>query len=223
MTLACKTAPEERFLSSVREAGIEAVELFVSEKMLDDTDSLSETCRKFPLRYAVHANNGAFRMRELAAFTAGIGAEIVVFHDIYWESEWDEIADIFRGTGARLCVENTHSVHEPLKFRRRYGMGMCLDLEHLQLECNGVYEEEFVKVIGTAWHIHLTGYRPGTASWHTHVHHAGPYGKKMLDMIKRSGFSGMVVSEAKVSQQTVAEFKRLKAFYDGNAPKCKDS
>ena len=92
-------------------------------------------------------------------------------------------------------------------------MGRCLDMEHLQIECAGVYEEEFIPVIKQASHIHLTGYASGTGLWHTHIHHSPEHGLYMLNLLKKTGYSGFVVSEAKKSLQTYAEFEKLNDFY----------
>ena len=63
----------------------------------------------------------------------------------------------FTDVRTKVCIENTHSVHEPLKLMRRYGFKRCLDLEHLQMKCAGG-SEAFMPVIRNAAHIHLTGY-----------------------------------------------------------------
>ena len=68
----------------------------------------------------------------VARISKAIGAERVVFHDVFWEDEWRKIARLFSRQHTKVCVENTRSVHEPVKFMRRYGMGRCLDLEHLE-------------------------------------------------------------------------------------------
>ena len=92
--------------------------------------------------------------------------------------------------------------------------GMCLDLEHLQMECNGVYAEEFIRVIAQASHIHMTGYAFGSNRWHTQMHHSPEHAAYLLRLIAKSGYKGMVVSEARMSQQTYDEFKKLKEFFE---------
>lgn len=77
----------------------------------------------------------------------------------------------------------------------------------------GVYEEEFLPVIRDASHIHLTGYIFGSKLWHTHLHHSPEHSLYMLDLIKRCRYSGFVVSEARASLQTYAEFKKLNDFF----------
>lgn len=181
--------------------------------MLSETGRIEKICAKFPLRYAIHAPNTGCGPKRLAEFTEAIGAEVVVTHDIYWEDEWMEIVSLFKNLNARLCVENTYSIHEPAKFMRRYGLGRCLDLEHLQMECAGIFEEEFVRFIKQAEHIHLTGYSSGTDLWHSHIHHAPEQGRYFLDLIHKSGYSGFIVSEARSSFQTAEEFRALNDFF----------
>lgn len=213
IVLAAKSSPQENILDDIKEAGLGAVELYISSKMLEDVCAVSQVCKKFPFRYAVHAPNEGCNPHQLAELVNAISSEVVVFHDIYWEDEWRDIVNIFKNSEAKLCVENTFNVHEPLKFMRRYGFGRCLDLEHLQMECSGVYEEEFLKVMKQASHIHLTGYIYPSELWHTHIHHSPKHGLYLLGLLKKSGYSGFVVSEAKIVFQILSEFKALNKFY----------
>jgi len=213
ITLAVKCPPEERLLSYAERAGLTAVELYTTADMMDRAGEIEGICRKFPLRYAVHAPNTGCNPSALAEFTQAVGAEVVVTHDIYWEDEWMEIVNVFSGAKAVLCIENTYSIHEPVKCMRRYVLGRCLDLEHIQMECAGIFEEEFVRFIKQAAHIHLTGYSHGSDLWHTHIHHSPELGAYFLNLIHRSGYSGFVVSEAKSSYQTVEEFRALNDFF----------
>ncbi|MBU2541505.1 MAG: sugar phosphate isomerase/epimerase [Candidatus Omnitrophica bacterium] len=213
IVLAVKSAPELRILSDIEKAGICGVELYLNGQMLGNLDVLIALCRRFSFSYAVHAPHDLGTPDKLSELVKAIGAKIVVFHNIYWEDEWLDITKIFTPIKTKLCVENTHSVHEPLKFMRRFGLGRCLDVEHLQLECCGVYEEEFLPVIKDASHIHLTGYVFGSDLWHTHLHQSPDHSLYMLDLIRRAGYSGFVVSEARASLQTYFEFKKLNDFY----------
>ena len=214
ITIAAKCTPDEKILADIEKAGISAVELYTNLNYLQKLGFVKKTCRKFPFRYAVHAPNDACETELLAELVDEIEAEIVVFHDIFWDSEWEHIAEVFKGIKAKVCVENTHSVHEPLKLMRRFGMKRCLDLEHLQMQCAGVYEEEFLPVIRQAAHIHLTGYFYGSDLWHTHLHHSPEHSAYFLNLLKEAGYTGLVVSEAKTSLQTYEEFKGLKDFYN---------
>lgn len=210
--IAAKCAPQDNILSDVERAGLEAVELYFSEKILDDLKKVISVCKNYPFKYAVHAPNDGYNPYNLAELVETIGAEIVVFHNIYWEDEWKNIVKAFKNIKAKLCIENTHSVHEPLKFIRRYGFGRCLDLEHLQMQCAGVYEEEFIPAIKQASHIHLTGYTYGSKLWHTHIHHSPEHSLYLLNLLRKACYSGLVVSEAKISLQTYEEFKKLSDF-----------
>ncbi|MDD4910530.1 MAG: hypothetical protein PHR44_07645 [Candidatus Omnitrophica bacterium] len=215
ITIAVKCAPERRILSAAQKAGIKAVELYLSSEILKGFNKIARLCGDFSFRYAIHAPSNEYDPRRLAGLAKEIGAGIVVFHNIYWEDEWQDIAAIFRAVKVRPCIENTYSVHEPLKFMRRYGCGRCLDLEHLEMECAGIYEEEFIKVIKQASHIHMTGYVGGSALWHTHIHQSPEHSRYLLGLLNRAGYRGMVVSEARASLQTYEEFKKLKDFCSG--------
>lgn len=214
MIIAAKCAPKENTLSDISKAGLGAVELYLSKTFLKDVPSIVRMCGNFPLRYAIHAPNDVFAMEQLAELSVGISAEVMVFHNIYWEDEWNGIAERFKDLPARLCVENTYSAHEPVKFMRRYGMGRCLDLEHLQMECCGLYEEVFVEIMREASHVHLTGYTYGSELWHTHIHYSPEHGANMLDLLKKADYRGFVVSEARASQHTYADFRKLQKFYE---------
>jgi hypothetical protein len=80
------------------------------------------------------------------------------------------------------------------------------------MECAGVFEEAFLPVIRQTAHIHLTGYNYGSRLWHTHIHHSPEHNVYLLNLLKKAGYSGLVVSEAKVSLQTLSEFKNLREF-----------
>ena len=214
ITLAAKCAPERTILDTVKRSGISAVELFLSKKILSDFESAVAACGEHDFIYAAHAPNDDFNPGALAQFVSEIGAALVVFHDIYWEDEWKKIMKSFKKVNALLCVENVSSIINSSKFIRRYGAGRCLDLEHLQFEIMGVFEEEFINVMKDAKHIHLTGYSAGSTLWHTHINHAPEHGRYMLDLIAGSGYNGMVVSEARTELQTYDEFRALKDFFD---------
>lgn len=212
ITIAAKCAPDEQILTSIEKAGLSAVELYTNLNYLRNLSKVKKTCKEFSFRYAVHAPNDCFEPDLLAELVDELKAEVVVFHDIFWDDEWEQIASVFTNVRTKVCVENTHSVHEPLKLMRLYGFKRCLDIEHLQMQCAGVFEEEFLPVIRQAAHIHLTGYFYGSDLWHTHIHHSPQHGIYFLNLIRREGYSGFVVSEAKTSLQTYDEFKKLKNF-----------
>jgi len=215
MILAVKCSPDKVILSDVCKAGLGAVELHLTEGLLDDVKRIVKLCRSFPLRYAVHAPNEGYAMKGLAELAKEIDAEVVIFHNNYWEDEWADIVKIFKGVPSRLCIENIYSANEPVKFMRRYGIGRCMDLEHLQMQGAGIYEEGFIPIMAEASHVHLTGYYYGSSLWHTHIHYSSKHNSYILNLLKSVGYSGFVVSEAKTSLQTYAEFKGLNEFFKG--------
>lgn len=213
MQIAAKCAPKEQLFNSIKNSGLSAVELYLSSAIMSDLDGVIRLCKNFSFRYALHAPKDGYAPLKLARLAKAINATTIVFHDIYWEDEWSQLVRAFKNTKVKLCVENTSGVDDPLKFMRRYGLGRCLDLEHLQMQCRGVYEEEFMTVIREAAHIHLTGYIYGSELWHTHLHYNPRHARYLLGLVERSGYRGMVVSEARVSLQTTEEFMKLNRFY----------
>ncbi|HOT74250.1 MAG TPA: hypothetical protein PK467_00575 [Candidatus Wallbacteria bacterium] len=212
--IAAKCAPDAGILSNIQKAGIKAVEIFLSKQLLTKRSVLIDVCKDYDFRYAVHAPNDDFSPDALAEFVYGTNAEAVTFHDIFWEDEWLMIIERLKNLQVKLCVENLGSVHDSAKFMRRFGFGRCLDVEHLQIEVAGVNEAEFVNAMREATHIHLTGYSFGTRNWHTHIYQNYEHGIYMLDLIKKSGYNGLVVSEAGCSFQTFADFQKLSRFYE---------
>lgn len=213
MIIAAKCAPEEKILKDIEKAGLSAVELYTSGSYLCKLEDIKRICKRFSFRYAVHSPNDGYQPELLAELVDDIKAEIVVYHDIYWEDEWGHIAEVFKPGKAKICIENTHSVHEPLKLMRRYGFKRCLDLEHLQMQCAGVYKDEFLPVIRQSSHIHMTGYFYGSDLWHTHIHQSPEHSIYILNLLKKADYQGLVVSEARTSLQTYDEFKRLNDFF----------
>ncbi len=209
--IAAKSAPDGKIFKDAKRAGINAVELYLSEAIIGDIKSIASLCGDFSFRYAMHAPNDCYDPKKISWLARVINAEIVIFHNIFWEDEWPVIMKAFKGVRAKPCIENTL---EALKFMRRYKMGSCLDLEHLQMECGGVYEEEFLKVINKASHIHLTGYVWGSQLWHSHIHYSAQHNLYMLGMIKKAGYRGLITSESMMAQQTYDEFKRLHDFFE---------
>lgn len=214
ITLAAKCAPCERKLFYIEKAGIKAVELYTNLEYLHRLNEVKKVCKRFVFSYAVHAPNDGYEPKTLAELAVAVNARNIIFHDIFWQDEWEAIARVFKPLNMALCVENTYSVYEPDKIIRRFGFKRCLDLEHLQMQCAGFYEEEFSRLISEATHIHMTGYRYGTELWHTNIHVSSRHSRYQLDLLKRGGYKGMVVSEAKVSSQTPEEYKKLKRFFD---------
>jgi len=212
MIIAAKCAPVESVLRDIKKGGIAAVEIYTNLKYLHNVSETKQICRRFPFRYTVHAPNDSYEPDLLAELVDDIKAEIVVFHDIYWEDEWGYIVKVFEGINTKLCVENTSSIRESLKVMRRFGINHCLDLEHLQMQCAGVFEEVFLNVMRQASCVHLTGYYYGSNLWHTHIHHSPEHSIYLLGLLKGAGYSGIVVSEGRECFQTLIEFKNLNEF-----------
>ncbi len=213
MILAAKSRPDKRVFRDIQKAGLTAVEVYLSCNMLNDIRGIVQLCKEFPFQYAVHAPNDGYAPEKVLELIDAIGAQILVFHNMYWDDEWEHISKVFKDTRTRICVENISYVQEHARVLRRYRFGSCLDLEHMQLECAGIYEEEFIPYVSTAMHVHLTGYSFGSQLWHTHIHHAPEHGEYMLNLLMKANYKGFVVSEARVSLQKYEEFKRLNDFF----------
>jgi hypothetical protein len=196
----------------VHQSGLKAVELYLDNTWLDRAAEILDSCGSFPLRYAIHAPNDSFRPEELARLALGLRAEIMVFHDIFWDDEWEILKNAFLTLPTKICIENIATMHQPLKFMRRFGMGLCLDLEHLQLEVGGVYKDEFLRLMRMASHVHLTGYSFGSQLWHSHIHQSPVPCSALLNLLEMANYSGMIVSEARVDYQSLDEFSRLFTF-----------
>lgn len=161
MVLAVKSSPNKDIFSSAEKAGISALEIYLSKDILKNLNAIIKLCGRFNFRYAIHFPNDCYEPEKLAELSETIKAEAAVFHNIYLDNEWDKLAKIFSNVMTKVCIENISSSNEADKFERRYGFGRCLDLEHLQMECCGVHEEEFIRMFKQASHIHLTGYKYG--------------------------------------------------------------
>jgi sugar phosphate isomerase/epimerase len=213
MTLAVKCYPTQPILDAAAEAGMEAVELYTSVDLLRDVDAVAGTCSGYPFRYAVHAPGEGYEPEALASLVGRIGAEVVVFHDIYFQDEWEHLVGKLRPLGCKLCLENVLSAVDTVKYMRRFGLGRCLDLEHLILETSGIFEEPLLGLMKQSAHVHMTGYVHGSRGWHTHFHHAPAQSTYLLDLLQETGYCGMVVSEAREDFQTAGEFRALNEFF----------
>src|SRR3989338_2891275 len=118
IALAIKCAPVPDILANVVNAGITGVELYTNLKWLENIQGTIKTCQDFPLRYMVNSppNDYSPCIVELAQ---AINAELVVFHDVFWEDEWSGIKKDFNGTNIQVCVENVSSSIEVVKIMRR--------------------------------------------------------------------------------------------------------
>ncbi|MDD4004601.1 MAG: TIM barrel protein [Elusimicrobiaceae bacterium] len=213
-TLAAKCRPNALLFDRVAQAGINGMELYLSSSIIERPKEIVRLCSRFSFKYAVHAPNDCHAPKTVRDIAAAIGAPVCVYHDIFWEDEWRETIAAFEGSGVKICVENIMGIHEPAKFERRYQTGRCLDLEHLQMECGGVYEDEFIPWIRQASHIHLTGYSAGSSLWHTHLHFDPHHSAYLLSLIEKAGYSGLVVSEARVATQSEQDFRDLADFFN---------
>jgi len=214
ITVAAKVAPQKDLLDMVLESGLTAVELYTSAEMLKDPDKLISLCKSFPFKYAVHVPNEPHNPKAVEKVAREIGAKVAVMHDIFWEDEWRASIEAFKGSPVKLCVENIRSSQDPIRFMKRYGLGRCVDLEHLEIECHGIYEEIFINMVKQASHIHMTGYELNSKLWHSHIHHNPSHCEYFLDMLVKTGYKGLVVSEAGCELQTLEEFKKLRTFFD---------
>jgi len=196
----------------IQRAGLRAVEVWTDDSVLRRAEEVIRLCRRFDFRYAVHAPTDGFNPRALAGLAEGIKAEVTVCHNIYWEDEWRELSLAFRDLPAKLCVENVFAPIEVTRVMRRFELGLCLDLEHIQLQANGVFEEGYLPVMRRASHVHMSGYYFGSEKWHTHLHHSPGHSRRLLDLLRAAEYSGLVVSEARVSLQTEEEFRALSRF-----------
>jgi len=214
ITLAAKCAPEASILDSVVEAGISAVELYTNSAWLEKIDSIVRTCEDYPLRYAVHAPPEGYEPDRITDLSERLGAEVCVFHNIYWEDEWEYITKNFKRLKCKVCVENMASAIEQNKYMRRFGVGRCLDLEHLIMEVNGIFDGPFLNIIRNSIHVHMTGYTLGVDDWHTHIHEYPEQSIRLLNLLREGGYSGFVVSEARESGQTLEKFRELRNFFE---------
>lgn len=211
--LAAKCAPFGENLERVTACGYHAVELYLTEEHLEDPVALAALCKRFPLEYALHSPNFAFSPAPLELLARETGANVVVFHPFLWDDEWAKLFEIFKGAKARICIENITSVHEPIRFVRRYNAGVCLDMEHAQMETVGSHEDVYRFALRHATHVHLTGYEPGSNKWHTPLHHSPEHTTRLLDIILESGYKGLVVNEADTRYQNTEELTDSAIFF----------
>ena len=213
MILTAKCAVDGNILKLIEKAGIEAVELYTKTSFLKKKEESVKICRDFPFSYAVHAPTNGFEPDLLAEFVSEIKAKIVILHNIYWMDEWSAMAKALQEVNAKFCVENIVSLQEPFKIMRRFDAGYCIDLEHLQMEICGLNEETMFHLFKRVSHVHMTGYSFGSQAWHTPLHHNTAHSTYLLNLLKKAGYEGMVVSEASTQYQTASEFVKLQEFY----------
>jgi len=214
ITIAAKCAPEASILDAVVEAGISSVELYTDSSWLEKIDTVVSICESYPLRYAVHAPPDGYEPDKIAELSERLEAEVCVFHNIYWEDEWEYIVKKFANLECRICIENMASAIEQNKYMRRFGVGRCLDLEHLIMEVNGIFDGPFLNIIRNSAHVHMSGYALGSCNWHTHIHEYPEQSIHLLNLLREAGYSGFVVSEAQQSGQTLKEFRALRKFFE---------
>ena len=207
-----KCAPDKKLLSLVADAGFAGVELYTNRHIIAAGDRVIKLCRNFKLRYAVHGPNDDCRVEDLVNFIRKFRPEVLILHNLYWDDEWEYLYKKTKGLPTKVCLENTFSITEPVRFMRRYGFRMCTDLEHLQVEAAGLFGEVFLDILKQAGHVHITGYRYGKTEWHTPAYFNPGHTLKLFRLIKNSGYSGLLVSEAGVKYQTKEGFEQLKRF-----------
>jgi hypothetical protein len=212
LTIAAKSAPSEEIFKFIHNAGIKGLEIYTDMQILQDFESIIQLCSKYPFRYSLHAPSHEFEFNKLAKIASEINAEIVTFHPIYWPEEWKEIIAHFEKIDSQICVENISSLMDINRLHRRFKLGFCFDIEHFQMEINGLFTDVFSQLVKKANHIHLTGYYFGSKDWHTPIYKSPQHSLQILNYISESGYSGLVVSEASLQYQTPSEFKNLKQF-----------
>lgn len=213
-SLGIKCAADREILSAAEQAGLKAVEIYTNDHWLANADHIIDRCKEYSFRYAIHAPVNGLRISELRDLAEAISAEVVVMYPLYWPDEWTQIVEAFEACSARVCVENIDGIMEPLKLVRRFGVGLCVDVEHLIQMVGGMIDFAFPGLLKQASHIHASGYRFGTEDWHTHLHHAPEQGARLIQMLKEVNYQGMLISEARVKDQTFEAFQCLNAFFN---------
>jgi hypothetical protein len=214
MNLAIKCAPEKGIFDIAQRCGIGHIELYTSDSLLAETDNIIGLCNSYPFIYLIHAPTQGYQPSEVARLSHSLKAPVTVFHNIYLETEWQEIADIFSDIDTAVCIENLANAMDAAAYMRIHGFGRCLDFEHLIMETNGIVEEFLPSLIRETRHVHLTGYTFGSNKWHTPIHHAKEQSAFILDYLKKEQYAGVVTSEAAVSYQTEQEITRLVDFFN---------
>ena len=69
ITLAAKACPGEKVFSDIKKAGLEAVELYLSQSILDEASKIIQLCKRFPFQYAVHAPDDGYGPEKLLELT----------------------------------------------------------------------------------------------------------------------------------------------------------
>ncbi|MDP2168186.1 MAG: hypothetical protein Q8J64_07640 [Thermodesulfovibrionales bacterium] len=87
ITIGIKCAPEEGYFRAVRQAGLEAVELYLSAEILRDTEGIIRLCNGYPFRYSIHASGEGYDPEGVARISKAIGAEVAVFHNVFFDDE----------------------------------------------------------------------------------------------------------------------------------------
>jgi hypothetical protein len=214
INLAIKCAPKEEIFDIAQRCGIGHIELYTSDSLLTETEKIIDLCNSYPFIYLIHAPTQGYQPSEVAHLSYSLNAPVTVFHNIYLEREWQQIADIFSNIDTTVCIENLANAMDAVAYMRIHGFRRCLDFEHLIIETNGIVEEFLPALIRQACHVHLTGYTFGSNKWHTPIHHAKEQSRFILDYLKKEQYSGVVTSEAAVCYQTEQEISRVIDFFN---------
>jgi hypothetical protein len=214
INLAIKCAPKKEIFNIAQRCGINHIELYTSDSLLSETDQIINLCHSYPFSYIVHAPTQGYQPAQVAHLSQTLNAPVTVFHNIYLETEWQEIADIFSSVHTTVCIENLANAMDAVAYMRIYGFRRCLDFEHLIMETNGIVEEFLPGLIRQTYHVHLTGYTFGSDNWHTPIHYAKEQSRFILDYLKKERYAGIVTSEAAVNYQTEQEITRLVNFFN---------
>lgn len=217
LSLATKFAPIRDAFETALKSGFQAVEFWLDEKLLLDSDAIAKLSLEYPFRYALHfPNRGPISddaLRGLASLYHQLNCTAIIIHQPMFDRYAKAIGQI--DAGLDLAIENHVLDESQFDHWAEISPGLTLDVEHLwKYTLHDAPIEKLLEWVDRLLsrhahklhHVHMPGYRPGIEE-HQPIYFSPVMATETLTRLADVGFGKLVVSESDIEYQT-EEFLR---------------
>lgn len=224
LKFATKLAPQAQLFQQAIISGFRNTEIWLSDELLDEADSIIETASHFQMGYVTHFPNGGKitdqRLRQAIKLYRALACETMVIHQPMLDLYGDRMLEI--DPDLSFAVENTRL--DMVQFWEWAETNSCLnlDVEHLWLftmpgatidEWFSMLEQFMQRFHYKLRHVHMPGYEPGGQE-HRPSYMNPRLACEVWNILAQYQFNGLAVSELSPEWQTAKHLRQDIAMFE---------